>query len=69
MATTSAFLPVEMTLSFILCIAFGNRYRVASGDVEHGFTTFDIALIALEGTQTSTVDANIIKTNYETWES
>ena len=63
MATTLAFPLAYVVLNFNVCMAFGNPYRVAVGNIEQGFTTFDngIALIVFQGLQTSTAYRNIIK--------
>lgn len=63
MATTLAFLLANMVLNFGACVAYGNHYKVAAGDVEGDFITFDsgIALIALQGLPTPTTNRNIIK--------
>lgn len=63
MATTLAFPPTYVVLNLNVCMAFGNPYRVAIGNVEQGFMTFDngIALIVFQSLRTSTAYKNIIE--------
>jgi hypothetical protein len=59
--TTFAFPPSPQILSFRSCKAYGNHFRVVVGDEDTGHTTFDsgIALIAEQGSRTSTADTNV----------